>query len=188
MLPHFKLISLAGIVLLAALATPALAGTLYKWTAEDGSVSWTDDPKRVPERYRSQVESMETGGLDSYGRFTPEDSSAVAAQRTRFEARLDRLRESNAVAGPAVPGGAPAGPVSETVVQVNDRTAVRIPVSASDEGPIVVEEVRVKRDGSLFTIHDTVVRQGDKVLMVVSPAQAHEAGPGDWIDEDDLFD
>ena len=45
MVPHFKLISLAGLILLVALATPALAGSLFKWTSEDGSVAFTDDPK-----------------------------------------------------------------------------------------------------------------------------------------------
>ena len=188
MLPHSKLISVAGIVLLMALAAPAAAGTLYKWTAEDGSVAFTDDSKRIPERYRSQVKTIETGGLDAFSRYTPEDSSAVASHRARLDARLQRLREgnrpTNALAAPA----AAAGPSSETIVQVNDSTAVRIPVTAADEGPIVVQEVRGKRKGSLFTIHDTVVRQGDKVLLVVSPAQSHQAGPNDFIDEHELFE
>ena len=59
MLPHFKLISAAGIVLLVALGAPAAAGTLFKWVAEDGSVAFTDDPERIPERYRSQVEKID---------------------------------------------------------------------------------------------------------------------------------
>jgi hypothetical protein len=190
MLPHPKLISVAGIILLTALATPALAGTLYKWTAEDGSVAFTDDAKRVPERYRSQVKTIQTGGLDSYQRFTPEDSAAVASQRADLAARLERLRERSAV--PAVtpvaaPQRAPEGAVTETLVQLNDETAVRIPVNSSDEEPIVVEEVRVLRHGSNFTIHDTVVRQGDKVLMVVRPDQRWPVRP-DYIDEDDLFE
>ena len=187
MLPHPKLISIAGIILLTALATPTLAGTLYKWTAEDGSVAFTDDAKRVPERYRSQVKTIQTGGLDAYQRFTPEDSAAVASQRADLAARLTRLRERSAVTPVAAPQRAPGGAVSETLVQVNDDTAVRIPVTGSDQEPIVVEEVRVLRDGSNFTIHDTVVRQGDKVLMVVRPAQWMQGGPI-YVDEDDLFE
>jgi hypothetical protein len=187
MLPHTKLISVAGIILLMALATPGLAGTLYKWTAEDGSVAFTDDAKRVPERYRSQVKTIQTGGLETYQRFTPEDPAAVASQRADLAARLERLRERRALTPVAALQPAPKGAVSETLVQVNDETAVRIPVEGSDEGPIVVEEVRVLRDGSNFTIHDTVVRQGDKVLMVVRPAQWMQGGPV-YVDEDDLFE
>ena len=82
----------------------------------------------------------------------------------------------------------PAPGVTETVVRINDDTAIRVPLAASDEGPVIVEEVRVRRQGSLFTIHDTVVRQGDKVLMVVRPAQPHQAGPGDYVNEADLLE
>jgi hypothetical protein len=191
MLPHPKLISVAGIILLTALATPALAGTLYKWTAEDGSMAFTDDAKRVPERYRSQVKTIQTGGLDDYQRFTPEDSAAVASQRADLAARLERLRERSAVTAVtpvAAPQRAPGGTVSETLVQVDDETAVRIPVAGSDDDePIVVEELRVLRDGSNFTVHDTVVRQGDKVLMVVRP-ESRWPVRADYIDEDDLFE
>ena len=76
--------------------------------------------------------------------------------------------------------------MSETIVQVNDSTALRIPAPASDEEPIVVEEVRVLRKGSNITIHDTVVRQGDKVLTVVRPDARR--GEGNYIDEDELFE
>ncbi len=186
MLSHSKLISAAGIVLLAALATPAPAGTLYKWTTEDGSVAFTDDSKRVPDRYRSQVETIQTGGLDTYERFTPTDSAAVASQRARLEARLERLRESTAVTVAPAPQAAAEGPASETIVQVNDRTALRIPATPSDDGPIVVEEVRVRRKGSVRTIEDTVVRQGDKVLLIVRPDSRR--GQGNYIDEDELFE
>ena len=188
MLLHSKLISLAGIILLAALATPAAAGTLYKWTAEDDSVSFTDDPKRIPERYRSRVETIEAGGLEAYRRYTPDDPDAVASYRARLAARLERLRESNAPQAYRVAPAAAGGPLSETIIKVNESTSVRVPTTVSDEGPIVVEEVRVRRKGSLFTIHDTVVRQGDKVLMVVRPAQSHQAGPNDFIDERELFE
>ena len=147
MLTHDKLIFVAGIVLLAALATPALAGTLYKWAAEDGSVSFTDDPKRVPERYRSQVETIQTGGLEAYERFTPTDPAAVANHRAHLAARLERLRGNQAIEEPDAARPAAEGRAADTIVQVNDRTALRIPATASDEGPIVVEDVRVKRKG-----------------------------------------
>jgi hypothetical protein len=188
MLLQNKLISAAGIILLASLAMPAGAGTLYKWTTEDGSVAFSDDLKRIPERYRDRVATIQTGGLDNYERFTPADSAAQGEQRRLLEERLERLRAQNQPpVMVAVPAPGAGGPVSETIVQVNDSTALRIPATASDEEPIVVEEVRVLRKGSNITIHDTVVRQGDKVLVVVRPAQWMQGGP-DYIDEEDLFE
>jgi hypothetical protein len=188
MLPHPKLIFLAGIILLVALATPSLAATLYKWTAEDGSTAFTDDPKRIPERYRSQAKTLKTGGLSTYERFTPSDSARQSEHQALLQERLERLRETNRVDRAVAPQGVAKGPVSETILQVNDSTALRIPATVSDDGPIVVEEVRVRRKGSNFTIHDTVVRQGDKVLLVVRPDSNWRRGRVDYIDEDELFE
>jgi hypothetical protein len=115
---------------------------------------------------------------------TPEDSAAVAGQRADLAARLERLREQARRLGHRRSRPAPAT-VSETLVQVNGHRGPSC--QRSDEEPIVVEEVRVLRDGNIMTIHDTVVRQGDKVLMVVRPDSWMEGRP-DYIDEDDLFE
>lgn len=187
MLPHPKLIFFAGIILLVALATPSLAGTLYKWTAEDGSTAFTDDPKRIPERYRSQAKTLNTGGLSTYERFTPSDGARQSEYQARLQERLERLRETNRVDRAVAPQGVAKAPVTETIVRLNDGTAVPIPLTASDEGPIVVEDIRVRRKGSNFTVHDTVVRQGDKVLLVVRPDQRWPVR-GNYIDEDELFE
>jgi hypothetical protein len=174
MLPHFKLISVAGIALLAVLAAPALAGTLYKWTAEDGSVAFTDDPKRVPERYRSQVKTFKTAGLDAYERFTPGDSARQSEQRRRLDERLERLRALNRPPRSAV---APAAGVQpEIMIRANQRTALTIPNDTSGDEPVIVEEMRVRDPDSAATRHVTVVRQGDRVLSVLKPASPEQPG------------
>jgi hypothetical protein len=182
MLLHFKLISVAGIALLAVLATPALAGTLYKWTAEDGSMAFTDDAKRVPERYRSQVKTIRTAGLDSYERFTPSDSTRQSERQRRLQERLERLRALNEPAG-TVAASAPGGQ-TEIVVRANRQTALTIPSDDAGGEPLVVEEMRVNDPDSIATRHVTVVRQGDRVLSVLkpaSPAQPLDApGEGDF--------
>ena len=176
MLPHSKLISLAGIVVIAALATPAAAGSLYKWTTEDGSVAFTDDPKRVPERYRSQVKTIRTGGLDVYERFTPGDTRRQSEQRKRLEERLERLREINRPPRSAVV--AAPGVQPNLIIKTNERTALSVPNNAQDGSPVIVEEMRVRDPDSLATRHVTVVRQGDQVLSVVKPASpAQSADP-----------
>lgn len=177
MLPHAKLTFLAGIVLLLALATPSLGATLYKWTAEDGSTAFTDDLKRIPERYRAQAKALETGGLTTYERFSPTDSARRREHQARLEERLERLREFNRGAGEAAaPEVAVQGPASETVLQVNDKFAVRVPNVASDEAPVIVEEVRVRDPNSMVTRHVTVVRQGDRVISVIKRDGQHRPG------------
>jgi hypothetical protein len=176
MLPQLKLISIAGIALIAVLATPALAGSLYKWTTEDGSVAFTDDPKRVPERYRSQAKTIKTGGLDVYERFSPTDTARQTEQQKRLQERLERLRELNRPPRSALvpaPGVQP-----NLIIKTNERTAVTIPNTAEGDSPVIVEEMRVRDPDSIATRHVTVVRQGDRVLSVVKPANpAQSADP-----------
>jgi len=81
---------------LLAAAAPATAGTLYRWKAADGSLAFTDDLKRVPERYRDKVETLTSEGLGDYQRYTPTDAAATQAYREQLGERLDALREWNA--------------------------------------------------------------------------------------------
>ncbi len=133
MLPHPKLNWLAAILLAASLATPAMAGTLFKWTTEDGSVAFTDDPERIPERYRSQVKKIETRGLDSYERFTPRDSAGQSEQQKRLQERLERLRAMNRAApGVAIPA---PGVKPQLIIKTDERTALTIPADAAGGSP-----------------------------------------------------
>lgn len=91
----------AGTLLLAA--APAGAGTLYRWESENGTLSFADDPRRVPERYRDQAVEIQTDGLDGYGRFTPTDGAAQQVHSERLSERLDGLREQSGV-GSELPG------------------------------------------------------------------------------------
>jgi hypothetical protein len=173
-----------------AFALPAAAGTLYRWTAADGSVSVTDDRDRIPERYKKGASAFETGGIVGFERHTPTDSAAQASYAKALYERLDRLRDLNAGLDAQDYGRAAAGtpheadqPSFEAVVQLDDGTALRIPSQAGADGPVVVEQVRVRRPGQITTVHDTIVRQGDKILMVVAPDNSHEASASDITDE-----
>jgi|GEM_PF-886810 len=170
---------------LAAASGPAAAGSLFQWTAEDGSVSYTDDAKRIPERYRADAKEVQTGTLGGYARYTPAKAEAQSQYVEQLEARLARLRALNraldeeaayAQGGYAAAPGAPAGG-PEAMVRVGDDLQVRVPSSMGHAAPIVVEDVRVLPEGSVFTTHDTVVRQGDRILMVVR-GDRQSYGPG----------
>lgn len=59
----------------------ALALLVCSWIALDGSVSFTDDPRRVPSAYSETAECHPlTGGLEAYERYTRDDSPYVPNQ------------------------------------------------------------------------------------------------------------
>lgn len=188
-MPTLKLTVL--LLLAVALAVPASSETLYRWTTDEGSVAFSDDLKRVPERYRAQAKAIETRRLPGYARYTPTDAQAGAAHAERLAARLERLREVNAPEPTRVtlPLGVAQAGGAETVLRLNDRTTVRVPTArpGDGEGPVVVDEVRVRRPGSIVTVHNTVVRRGDDILLVVRPRQAQH-NVNDFVDERDYLD
>jgi hypothetical protein len=161
---------------LAAYASSASAESLFRWTAEDGSVSFTDDAKRIPARYRSAAQAIQIGGLSGYKQYSPTKTESQAKYVEQLEARLERLRALNrrlddeaaipymaAAAGPAMsPGGG-----QDAYVRVGRDLTVRVPNAGPDEAPVIVDDVRVRRSGEIATVHDTIISQGGRVLMVV---------------------
>jgi hypothetical protein len=201
----------AGGALLAA-ATPAAAGTMYRWKSDDGSISYTEDLKRVPERYRAKAEEITTDGLASYPRFTPTDATASKEYNEKLTARLDALRAWNAQTDPMAPRAslAPASaghPVSAIQLNTASRRRVQdetgdyhwtatqgidsnpVPTVAfdadpNDPHPVVVERKRMIADGNVATELVTVVRQGDRVLSVIRPE--HKESGTIWPRIDDV--
>jgi hypothetical protein len=188
--------SLSLALALGALALPASGGTLYQWTAEDGSVSYTDDAKRVPERYRAAAKQITVGGLTGYARHTPTRPEVQAEYVDQLAERIERLRTLNrdldeeaaaraavAAAGP-VPGARGIGP---SLIRVGRNLSVAVPDTAEGEAPVVVDDVRVRQPGSVFTVHDTVISQGGRVLMVVRGDKHNFEISADVLEEDELL-
>lgn len=180
---------------LAAGTLPATAGPLFSWTAEDGTVSYTDDAKRIPERYRAVAKEVPGKRLGGYARYSPAKPEAETQYVEQLEARLARLRALNraleeeaAYADGGYATLAPSADGPEALVNVDRDLAVRVPVSGAgdDAPPVIVEDVRVRRNGSAFTVHDTVIRQGGKVLMVVRGDQHNFDISNDLREEDSL--
>jgi hypothetical protein len=86
---------LSSIFALGAASAPVQAEQLYRWESPDGTVSFTDDAKRVPERYRDTAEQIDTNALSGYGRYTPTDAAATDAYTKRLNERLEMLRDAN---------------------------------------------------------------------------------------------
>jgi hypothetical protein len=174
----------AGLALMVSL--PAASQELYHWRGEDGAYSYTDDLRRVPERYRGEVEVRQAERLDDYPRYTPEDDGRMSDYARELDERVDRLREFNEF------------PEESAERRSRGRRAVRrvdlrlsrdkqpvIEVSTDgNAAPVVIEEVRVLPEGASRTRTDTVIRQGDRILAIVKPSTVQ--GSVQYQDESEL--
>jgi hypothetical protein len=178
-------------VALVAVSVPASAGTVYRWTAEDGSVSFADDAKRIPARYRDAAEKIETSGLSGYKRYSPTNGAAQVTYREQLAERVARLRELNealdTVEVPAYAGAQVTSPTpQQTLVDVGNGLTVSVPSSTEDAGPVVIQDVRVRRPGSAFTTTDTVITQDGRVMLVVRGDRHSQNPSSDTWDEREL--
>jgi hypothetical protein len=164
--------------MVAGLAAPALAGSFYSWTTEDGVRAYTDDAKRVPARYRARAELRETGSLEGFERYTPIQGSAVAADGAPA-ARAARPVESL----PSVSAPPPAGGQG-ILLDTGDVSISLVGVEGGE--PVVVEQIRTRVADSEATRTVQVVRQGDRVLAIIKPTpnQTNLDAP----DESELLD
>ena len=186
-----KDVGIAGMapVLVAAIgiglvfATPAVAGKIYSWQTENGEVAFTDNPKKIPARYRSQVQTRTSERIEDYAQFSsgqPEPTNRYAEQ---LAARVEYLRwfNSDRDAADAAPDAL------DRVASINVHGInLRIP-DAGDGAPIIVENLRVMSDGQIVTRHDAVVRQGGRTLAIIRGRQEGElGGAASILDEKDL--
>jgi len=146
------------------ISAEVLADTVYKWTTEDGTVSYTDDQKHIPSRYRDQVETRPMQRLDGYERYTPLGKQAGAPETAPAHVAAARGTETIVVEGggsgmSVMTGGTRYGQ-GGMIVPVD-----AAPSTANNE-PVVIENRRVKRRDSMATSHETVVRQGDRIISI----------------------
>jgi hypothetical protein len=162
-----------SVLMLAGLATPAVAGTVYSWQTEEGTYAFTDDAKRVPEKYKAQAKKRELQKLEDYERLTPGfDFSSEPGYTDALERRLAVLEqrardERRAAYAHSAAGGGPGGAMVE--LQLGP---LRIPLNAAAQSgadPFVIEEVIVRDDH--YNANKTVqyVRQGDEIIAAYNP-------------------
>jgi hypothetical protein len=188
---------------MGAWSAPVQAEPLYRWESADGTVSFTDDAKRVPERYRESAKQIDTSVLSGYGRYTPTDAAASQEYAKRLNERLEVLRAANradqVAAEPdevAVEGG--ATPAQKRYIQERRRMhdgryryyrteapqTASLPVDPDDPNPVVTEYKHVKVPGQPITQTVIVTRQGDRVLSVTprTPLRYHKMDFGNLSD------
>jgi len=154
------------------------SGTVYFWTTDRGTYSFTDDERRVPARYRARAEARTMGPLDKYGRYTKIDP--VATERLRAVAQSNQRmmpRDSAAPARGSAPSYARGARGPSEYLNLNTGgsmggggTGISVPIYG-DGPPTVVENVRVKPRGSNATRNVTVIKRGDRVISVIKPQQ-----------------
>ena len=170
---HVALSLVAGFVM--GVSAEVLADTVYSWTTDGGTVAYTDDEKHVPARYRDRVEVRELEDLKDYYRYTPIDNGAFA------EAAEQKAAEGAGTVAPA-PGTVVVQRPGLSVISGGTRNGndgTIIPVDGAGDGePVVIERRRVKRSDSMATQHETVVRQGDRVISIRRDRPSHRDGTG----------
>lgn len=202
---------IAGASLVGVTDARAEAGALYRWETADGTVAFTDDPKRVPARYQDAAAVVDRGMLTDYGRFSAVDGAANEESARQLAERLAALRAANAsteidAAEPehSAPPGAVAAPRDRDVyrrefTRKDDRgkdikywryyddggsvPAASLPVDPNDPNPVVTERQRVSVPGQTVTETVTVVRQGDRVLSVERPPSTYHKTDYPSLDE-----
>ncbi|MCP4905165.1 MAG: DUF4124 domain-containing protein [bacterium] len=172
--------SLLGAFLIAGLAGPAFAGNVYSWVTEDGTYAFTDDPKRIPAKHRTEAKKRPMGKLTRYERFTEVSSKKGKPYADRIRQRQAEFREMTATAPqgavvgamtprgtgigytiPVTGGGSSGGrSASNLWVPVGDSTSV-------DSAPTIIESKRMRSDDSLATRHWTFVKKGDQIEAVI---------------------
>ena len=172
---HVFLSLVAGFVI--GVSAEVLADTVYTWTTDEGTVSFADEEKRIPARYRAGARAIETQGLSSYERYTPVES---AKSTTPDVAAAPPETAAPSSAPVVVVTPAPSGVSVMTGGTRYGQGGVILPVDAAAAGdePLVIERKRVKREDSMATNHETVIRQGDKVISVRRDEPTHRDGTG----------
>jgi hypothetical protein len=152
-------------ITLVAVAAPSIAGTVYSWTTEDGTVSFTDDPKRIPAKYKSAAKSRQLGKLAGYPRLTESDVKYTTPYEKRVADRLEMLRaEPPAVSAP--PPGVSEGMRYGVGLAGSRNDLLSFPVGGADAEPIVTTTHRIRMRDSIATQDVTVTKQGDEVVSV----------------------
>jgi hypothetical protein len=159
---HIAISLVAGF--LVGVSAEVLADTVYKWTTEDGTIAYTDDQKHIPARYRDQVETQQMKRLSGYERYTPlgrqgglpeAGGVAVAPTHTTETIIVDGGGQGMSV----MTGGTRFGQNGMIV-------PVESPMATASAEPVVIENRRVQRSDSMATSHETVVRQGDRIISI----------------------
>jgi hypothetical protein len=144
-------------LLVAGIAcAPALASAdWYRWESENGTVSFTDDAKRVPARHRESAERIPTQDLESYPRFTRVERHAGASPWQL---------EPDATAAETAPAEEP-----RLHIPIG-RSMLELPDDGSEE-PVIVRRGRYAWTGDGYLKSHTIVERDGRTLAIIEDAR-----------------
>jgi hypothetical protein len=144
----------------ALVLVPGIAGAdVYRYTADNGTLSYTDDPKQVPSRYQGAVERIPDADLASYARFT----------RVAKYPELRTWEEPAEVADALPVLVVPAQAQRTFSVHTSRASALELPVEGDE--PITVRRGRYQWSDDGYLKSHTIVEQGGRVLAVMEDAR-----------------
>ena len=135
---------------------PALASAdWYRWESDNGTVSFTDDAKRVPARHRDGAQRITARDLESYARFTKVERHAGA---TPWQTEQDE------------PAAAPVAAETPRIHLPIGRGSLEIPDDGSD-APIEVRRGRYAWTEDGYLKSHTIVERDGRVIAIVEDAR-----------------
>ncbi len=155
-----------GALLCFGLSSPSFAGTVFTWETDEGTISFTDERKRIPAKYRLSARTKEMGKLDGYPRYTPTGATNL---RTEQNASLQGPASDPSADVQTVPAtGFDGRAISVGTGRYGGGTRVQLPTNGAvaGGGPTVMETIRVRPENSLATRTITVVKQDGRVVHV----------------------
>ena len=162
-----------GALVVLGLSGPSFAGTVFTWETDDGTISFTDEAKRIPSRYKLSAKTREMGKLKAYPRYTHSKGDSEVSYTERLTERLQDLngevrRPADVQRGQGASPGFDGRAISLGGSRYGSGVRYQIPAGGVEaaSGPTVIEQVRVRSDDSLATRSMTVVRQNGRVVAV----------------------
>ena len=163
---HALLVLVTVGLAVVAVAVPSFAGTVYSWTTEDGTSAFTDDPKRIPAKYKNKAERRQLGKLKNYKQYSESKIKQEAPYEQRVNQRLSALRTPQPPAVSAGPPGQAGGVRYGVGIGSNDNDQLSFPVGGASDEPLVTSDHHIRTRDSIATRSVTVTKQGDKIVSI----------------------
>jgi len=157
-----------GVLVVLGLSGQSFAGTVFTWETDDGTISFTDDAKRIPARYKLSATKKDMSPLKTYPRYTPAGRSSAAKATEQAQVLNGDGQTAGVQGGQAIAPGFDGRAISLGGSRYGSGVRYQIPENGAgaEAGPTVIETMRVRPENSLATRTITVVRQDGRIVAV----------------------
>ncbi len=139
-------------MMIFSLAAGSAQADFYRYETEEGTLSFADQLKQIPERYQEEAETVKPASLWDYPRMT----IAKAPAPVRREPVVAPPSKNTRVSKPA----------TGTKLTVEAVPGLLVDIDTDSEHPVMIERNRFYWTDGKYLPH-TIVTQGDKTLAIV---------------------